>query len=259
MTMQEYLSIFSNVQTREVLPLIFAAILGIAIAITFYLLIRIQGTINKSKIENHQLLEMITAVNESSQKLDRETRQANIDLKSSYQDLKTQIEGLIEVSASFREDFNQLQAANQASVSEASRREEVLSHLLESNTQKQSEKLQALEEKFETFTQFTSKFETLEEKTSSLENILVTLQATTHNSQESIANLVSKNTLGVPEEILKSLQALSERLTEIEGYKTQTEALVKTTANEVENRIKQLLEAKKTKARSSKKGMSPTK
>lgn len=250
--MQEYLSIFSSVQTREVLPFVFSGIIGLAIVIIFYFLIRIQRAINKSEIESNKFLEIIMAVNESSQKLDKEITQANIDLNSSHRSLKTEIEGLIQSSANFRGDFNQLQAAHQASV-------EVLSNLLESNIQRQSEKLQALEEKLETFTHLTSKIESLEEKTSNLENTLVKLQETNHNSQETIASLASKNIHDIPEETLKGLQALSEKLTELESYKTETEALVKTAANEVESRIKQLLEAKKTKAKSTKKGMSPNK
>lgn len=257
--MQEYLSIFSGAEIKEVLPFVLAGILGFALVIIFYLLIRIQGAINKNTIENNKLLEMITAVNESSQKLDRETTQASIDLNSSYESLTSKVEDLIQTNTSFRADFDGLQEIHQASVDAASRREEAIGNALETNTQKQSQKLQALEEKLETFTQLVSQVESIEEKTSNLENTLAKLQEVTHSSLEIIGSLASKNVRDLPEETLQSLQTLSEKLTELENYKTQAEALVKTTANEVETRIKQLLEAKKTKAKSTKKGMSPNK
>lgn len=253
MIVQEYLSIFSSVEIREVLPFILAGILGLTIAIIFYLLIRIQGAINKSTIDNNKLLEMITAVNESSQKLDRETTQATIGLNSSYESLTSKIEGLIQTSENFRSELDRLQAIHEASV------EKVISNVLESDIQKQSDKLQALGEKLETFTQLVSQVKGVEEKTSNLENILAKLQEVSHSSQEMIGNLASKNIHNIPEDTLQSLQTLSDKLTELESYKTQTEALVKTTADEVETRMKKLLEVKKTKAKSTKKGMSPTK
>ena len=252
MTMQEYLSVFSGFQGKEALPFVFAGILVLAIAIIFYLLIRIQGAINQSKIENNKLLEIVQAVNESSQNLVTETTQANIDVNSAYKTLKTQVESLIQSSAIFRGDFNQLQAAHQAS-------EEVLSNLLESNIQRQSEKLQTLQEKLEKLTHITNQVESLEEKSSNLEDILVKLQETSKNSQEMIASLANNNIDDTPEETLKSLKTLDEKLTKLESDKTQTEALVKTTADEVETRIKKLLEAKKTTTKNLKKGMSPRK
>lgn len=259
MTMQEYLSIFSDFQGKEALPLIFAGILGLAIVIIFYLLIRIQGAINQSKIENNKLLEMVKAVNESSQNLVTETTQASTDINSAYNTLKTQVESLIQSSTTFRGDFDQLQAAYQDSVSAASHREEVLSDLVESNIQRQSEKLQTLEEKLEKLAQVTNQVESLEKKSSNLENILVKLQETNKNSQEIIASLASNTVNYNPEETLKSLKTLDEKLTKLESDKTQAEALVQTTADEVEARIKKLLEAKKTTAKSPKKGMSPRK
>ena len=251
--MQEYLSIFSSAQTREVLPLILIGISGVAFAIIFYLLIGIQRSITKNKIENNKLLEIIKAINESSQKLDRETTQANINLNSSYEILKTQVEALIQSSIALRGEFNQLQEMHQASV------EEIISNAVVSNIQGQSEKLQVLEEKLEAFTQIIERIESLERKTSNLKNILLKIQENSHNSQEIITGLASKNLHTLPDETLQNLQTLSDKLTEIESYKTQTEALVKTTATEVENRIKKLLEVKKTKAKSTKKGMSPVK
>ncbi|MEO0970628.1 MAG: hypothetical protein AAFX80_20450, partial [Cyanobacteria bacterium J06639_18] len=100
---------------------------------------------------------------------------------------------------------------------------------------------------------------TLEGKNSELENMLAKLQETTHNSQEMIANLGDRNTHSIPDETLQNLQTLSDKLAEIENYQSQTEALVQTTANEIETRIKKLLDAKKTRTKSTKKGMAPTK
>ncbi|KST66776.1 hypothetical protein [Mastigocoleus testarum] len=257
--MQEYLSIFSGYEVREILPLISTGVLGLIIVVILVLLTRIQKNINKDKIENSKLLEKITVLNESSQKLEREITQANTSLNSSYESLKTQIEALIQSNTSLKSEFDNLQVAHQASISANSDREEVISNILKSNIEGQSEKLQLLEERLETVTKLVSQVEALEGKNSELENMLAKLQETSHNSQEMIANLGSQNTHSIPDETLQNLQTLSDKLTEIENYQSQIEALVQTTANEIETRIKKLLDAKKTRTKSTKKGMGPTK
>ncbi len=247
--MQEYLSIFSGAEVREVLPLISTGFLGLITVIILALLTRIQKNLNKDKIENNKLLEKFIVLNESSQKLEREITQANTSLNSSYESLKTQIEGLIQSNINLKSEFDSLQVAHQASVRADSEQEEVISNILKSNIEGQSEKLQVLQERLET----------LEGKNSELGNMLAKLQETSHNSQKMIANLGSQNTHNISDEMLRNLQTLSEKLAELENYQSQTEALVQTTANEIENRIKNLLDAKKTRTKSNKKGMAPTK
>ncbi|MDJ0693281.1 hypothetical protein [Mastigocoleus sp. MO_188.B34] len=247
--MQEYLSIFSGAEVREILPLISTGFLGLITVIILALLTRIQKNLNKDKIENNKLLEKFIVLNESSQKLEREITQANTSLNSSYESLKTQIEGLIQSNINLKSEFDSLQVAHQASVRADSEQEEVISNILKSNIEGQSEKLQVLQERLET----------LEGKNSELGNMLAKLQETSHNSQKMIANLGSQNTHNISDEMLRNLQTLSEKLAELENYQSQTEALVQTTANEIENRIKNLLDAKKTRTKSNKKGMAPTK
>ena len=257
--MQEYLSIFSGAEVREVLPLISTGLLGLITLIILALLTRIQKKLDKDKIENNKLLEKVIVLNESSQKLEREITQANTSLNSSYESLKTQIEALIESNTNLKSEFDSLQVAHRASIRANSDQEEVISNILKSNIEGQSEKLQVLEERLETLTKLVSQVETLEGKNSELENMLAKLQETTHNSQEMIANLGVQNTHSIPDETLQNLQTLSDKLAEIENYQSQTEALVQTTANEIETRIKKLLDAKKTRTKSTKKGMAPTK
>ena len=257
--MQEYLSIFSGAELIETLPLISTGILGLTTVIILASLTRIQRSLNQDKIENNKLFKTITAISESSQKLERGITQANLDLNSSYESLKTQLEGLIQNNTSLKSELDSLQVAHQNSVRTTSEREEVINNILKSHIQGQSEKLQLLEERLETLTKVVSQVEVLEGKTSDLENMLVKIQETSQNSQEMIANLGNHNISSIPDETLQNLQTLGDKLAELESYKSQTEALVETTANEIEARIKKLLDAKKTRTKSTKKGMAPIK
>jgi hypothetical protein len=208
----------------------------------------IQGT---SNLENSlkQLLEASNISTESIAHLlhgntekQLENLQALVEKVETFVSVFNQIEYLLQASSNLENRLNQLLEFNSIS-------SENVSNLLQGNTEKQLEALQALVDKIEVFAPVNNQVESLIQGTANLENRLNHLLEANNNFQDNLTNLVQANTEvqadTQPDTQLEKLQVLVDKIEELESVKTQVENLVQGTSN-LENRLNQLLETNNT-------------